>query len=101
MPPKRKPKTNKSTSSRTRKKRKKPVTRETTVNWYTWRDQLMIVGGPYQDEWWFAEFHDYNWNDMQFVRCSPHCHKSTLEGEEDYDSNEIVSIMLEHLIPID
>jgi len=101
MPPKRKQKTNKSTSSTTRKKKKKPVTRETAVNRYTWRDQLMIVGGPYQEEWWFAEFIDYNWNDMQFVRVTPYCHKSTREGEEEYDSNEIVSILLEHVIPID
>ena len=101
MPPKRKPKNNRITASTTRSKKKKPVTRETAVNRYTYRDQLMIVSGPYHDEWWFAEFHDYNWNDMQLARCIPYCSKRTREGEEVYDSNEIVSIMLEDLIPID
>ena len=109
MPPKRKPNTNSSTSSKgkavltrmTHRKRKKPVTRETAVNWYTYRDQLMIVIGPYHNEWWFAKFYDYNWNDMQQARCIPYCHKSTGEDKEEYDSNEIVCIMLEDLTPID
>jgi len=38
---------------------------------------------------------------VQFVRVTPYFHKSTREGEEEHDSNEIVSILLEHVIPID
>lgn len=80
-----------------RRKKKKPVTRETAVNRYSHGDHLMIVGGPLQKEWWFAEFQDYNWNDCKTARCILCCHKSN--GEE--DANQIITVMLEDLVPID
>ena len=102
MPPKRKSnKNSRGGASATRRKKKKPVTRETAVNRYTYRDQLMIVSGPHHHKWWFAEFFDYNWNDCRFARCMPYCSKTAREDEEEYDSNEVYSIRLEDLIPID
>ena len=81
-------------------KNKKLVTRETSVNMHNHGGQLMIVSGPHQKEWQFAELHDYNWNDCKQARCIPHCHKLTESDDKEFDSNEIITVQLKDLVPI-